>query len=133
MRNLWMAGMLIMSMAGFARADEAAIRGVILNQIEAFKADDFDTAFTFASPTIKGVFQTPERFGVMVREGYPMVWRPTEMRFLDQQMIDGKLWQNVLVRDADGEEFLLGYQMIEGADGWKINAVRVEKAAAGMV
>lgn len=133
MRLWFFVGMMILSMTGFARADEAAIKGVISSQIEAFKADDFVTAFTFASPTIQGVFRTPDRFGLMVREGYPMVWRPAEMRFLDQQVIDGELWQNVLIRDTNGEEYLLGYQMIEGDDGWKINAVRLEKAVAGMV
>ncbi|QGY00318.1 DUF4864 domain-containing protein [Roseovarius faecimaris] len=132
MRHLLYAFAMIIGLTGAVRADEAAIQGVISSQIDAFKADDFATAFTYASPTIQGVFRTPERFGLMVREGYPMVWRPAEMRFLDQQVIDGELWQNVLIRDAEGQEYLLGYQMVEGADGWKINAVRVEKAAAGM-
>ena len=54
------------------RADDAA-RQVISDQIAAFQQDDFETAFTYASPMIKGIFGTPERFGQMVREGYPMV------------------------------------------------------------
>ena len=38
----------------------------------AFKAVDFAQAFTYA-PNIKGMFGTADRFGMMVRNGYPMV------------------------------------------------------------
>ncbi|SLN53141.1 hypothetical protein PEL8287_02835 [Roseovarius litorisediminis] len=116
-----------------ARADETAIRQVISDQITAFLADDFEAAFDFASPSIRSIFRTPENFGAMVRDGYPMVWRPAEVDFLKAETIAGQLWQNVMVRDADGVLHILEYQMVEGDDGWKINAVRVRKAPAGAV
>lgn len=68
---------------GAASGREAAIRGVIGSQLDAFEADDVDRAFGFASNGIRGMFGTPERFGQMVREGYPMVWRPGEVRYLE--------------------------------------------------
>ncbi|WP_299843233.1 DUF4864 domain-containing protein [uncultured Roseovarius sp.] len=114
-----------------ARADEAAIQSVISSQIEAFQADDFASAFTYASPTIHNVFKTPENFGSMVRQGYPMVWRPAEVDFLSIDTIDGELWQNVMIRDQQGGLHILEYQMIEQEGGWKINAVRKRKAADG--
>lgn len=114
-----------------ARAGEAAIRSVISSQIEAFQADDFTTAFTFASPTIRQIFKTPENFGTMVRQGYPMVWRPAEMDFLSVETIDGLLWQNVMIRDQSGGLHILEYQMIELESGWKINAVRMRRAPDG--
>ena len=85
-----------------ARAEDpaAAIRQVISEQIEAFEADDFETAFSFASPGIREMFGTPGRFGEMVREGYPMVWRPGEVRFSDLAERDGRTVQRVLVTDA---------------------------------
>ena len=115
-----------------ARADEAAIRSVISSQIEAFQADDFARAFTFASPTIKQIFKDPDRFGVMVRQGYPMVWRPAEMNFLSLDMIDGQLWQNVMIRDQSGSLHILEYQMVPLENEWKINAVRMRKAPEGL-
>lgn len=115
-----------------AQADED-IEGVISAQIEAFLADDFETAFTFASPMIKNIFGTPERFGAMVRNGYPMVWRPRDVEFLAIERRGRELWQNVMVRDADGAMHILEYQMIPGENGWKINAVRVRKAVEGTV
>ena len=67
---------LALSLPAPARAQGADIEATIGRQLEAFRADAFDDAFTFASPMIQGLFRTPETFGEMVRNGYPMVWRP---------------------------------------------------------
>lgn len=107
---------------------DAAIRGVIRSQIEAFLADDFATAFTFASPAIRGIFQTPETFGTMVRNGYPMVWRPEAVEFGELREIAGELWQRVIVRDAEGRLHALDYQMVPGEGGWRINGVQLLQA-----
>jgi len=112
-------------------AQEADIRAVIEAQIEAFEADDFDTAFTFASPTIQRMFGTPERFGAMVKGGYPMVWRPGDLRFLALEERGGLLFQDVMVRDAEGALHILEYQMQQGDAGWKINGVNIRRATAG--
>lgn len=112
------------------QADEAAQK-VISDQISAFQQDDFATAFTYASPMIKGMFGTSERFGEMVRNGYPMVWRPSEVEFLGTRDVGGALVQDVLIRDADGVYYELEYEMIAGEDGWKINGVRVRRAGEG--
>lgn len=132
MRHILGAILISLAMAVPAKANDD-IEAVISAQIEAFLADDFETAFTFASPTIKTIFGTPERFGAMVKNGYPMVWRPSDVEFLAIERRGRDLWQNVMVRDADGALHILEYQMIPGEDGWKINAVRVRKAGEGTV
>jgi len=114
-----------------ARADSQSIRDVISSQIDAFLADDVVAAFDHASPTIQRIFGTPERFGEMVQQGYPMVWRPAEVTFLSTEERGGRLFQNVMVRDADGALHILEYEMIEGASGWKIDGVRLRAPAAG--
>ncbi len=101
------------------------LRAVIADQIEAFKAEDVGRAFAHASPMIQGMFRTPENFGSMVKNGYPMVWRPAEVRYLDAREIAGKLWQKVLLTDGSGASFLLDYNMIEVDGIWRINAVQV--------
>ena len=75
MRRLLLTAVLAMGLGQAARAEDAAgaIRQVISDQIAAFQADDFATAFTFASPGIRAIFGTPGRFGAMVRGGYPMI------------------------------------------------------------
>lgn len=104
---------------------EAGIEGTIQSQIDAFLMDDFATAFTFASPNIQGLFGSPDRFGAMVRGGYPMVWRPEDVQFLELRDLDGRLWQKVMVRDQSGRLHVLDYQMIETEAGWRINGVQL--------
>ncbi|MDJ0993095.1 MAG: DUF4864 domain-containing protein [Dinoroseobacter sp.] len=112
--------------ASVAQADDAAdIQATIGAQIEAFKADDFAEAFTYASPMIQSMFGSSERFGVMVRNGYPMVWRPAEVQYLSLEERGGSLYQKVLVRDLQGGRHVLEYQMIKNMAGWRINGVRL--------
>lgn len=123
MRAFVMAGVVLWATGAIAQ--EADIRGVIENQIIAFRADDFGSAFSFASPAIKGVFGTPERFGQMVRQGYPMVHRPDDIRFLGLEERMGRKVQRVMIRDAAGKVHFLDYEMIEAEGGWQINGVRL--------
>lgn len=106
-------------------AQEDPVQQTILNQIEAFKADDFATAFDFASPSIKSIFMSPENFGAMVKNGYPMVHRPGSVRMLEQREISGSLWQKVMITDQSGRTHVLDYQMIQTPDGWQINGVQL--------
>ena len=106
-------------------AQEEPIRNTIQSQIEALQADDFARAFTFASPTIKGMFGTPENFGMMVKQGYPMVYRPAEVQMMDLREVAGSLWQRVRITDQAGAGWFLDYMMVETAEGWQINAVQI--------
>ena len=108
-----------------AAAQESAMQQTILNQLDAFKADDFEQAFTFASPTIKGIFMTPQNFGAMVTEGYPMVHRPGAVKMLESRDVAGRLWQKVMITDQAGRTHILDYQMVETPDGWQINGVQL--------
>ena len=122
----WMIGVAIAaSMAGSAWAQGAEIEGVIGSQIEAFKADNFSQAFEFASPSIRGIFRTPENFGRMVTQGYPMVWRPAEVTYLELREENGSYWQMVQIIDAKGRVHVLDYRMLETEAGWKINGVQL--------
>jgi len=109
-------------------AQDNSARDVISDQISAFRADDLDRAYQFASPFIQDKFRSPERFGQMVREAYPMVWRPAEVTFLEAREIGGKLWQDVLLRDAGGRGWIAEYEMIEIDGALRINGVRIREA-----
>lgn len=108
-----------------AAAQEAPIQETIQNQIAAFQADDFSRAFTYASPTIKGMFGTPENFGAMVKQGYPMVYRPAAVEMQELREVAGNLWQRVRITDQAGAGWFLDYMMVETAEGWQINAVQI--------
>ncbi len=108
-----------------AAAQESAMQQTILDQLDAFRADDFDRAFTFASPTIKGIFMTPQNFGAMVTQGYPMVHRPGAVKMLDARDVAGRLWQKVMITDEGGRTHILDYQMVETPEGWQIDGVQL--------
>ena len=117
MRGLILAmAMIVSGLAAQAQehlAPNPDIEATIQSQFEAFLMGDIDTAWQFASPNIQRLFQTPENFGRMVETGYPMVWRPGQIDYLDLQSLGGLIVQRVQVIDRQGRAHILGYQMIE--------------------
>ncbi|MCZ4258538.1 DUF4864 domain-containing protein [Sulfitobacter sp. G21635-S1] len=114
----------VMSVTG-AAAQSTEIEGTINSQFEAFKADDFATAFTYATPSLQQLFQSPQNFQRMVTQGYPMVWRPAEVRYLELRERGGAMWQKVQITDAKGFTHILDYKMEETDMGWRIGAVQI--------
>jgi hypothetical protein len=112
-----------------AEPPSAPIQQTIQSQIDAMAAGDFAAAFTFASPNIKGMFGTSDRFEMMVKQGYPMVVAPREVRMLELRTVAGNLWQRVMMIDQAGAVHLLDYMMIQTPDGWQINAVQLLPSA----
>ena len=111
-----------------AAAQQDEIATVIQNQLDAFNEREVETAFTYASPMIQGMFGNPGNFGMMVERGYPMVWTNSNARFLELREVGGWLFQRVLVQDTQGVAHVLEYQMIETSDGWQINGVSIVPA-----
>ncbi|MEM1353056.1 MAG: DUF4864 domain-containing protein [Pseudomonadota bacterium] len=110
--------------AAQTQSDANGIQSTITAQMEAFKVDDFAQAFSYAAPNIKGMFGTADRFGMMVKNGYPMVHRPADVRYLELRELGGRLWQKVQVQDADGTFHYLDYGMVPTEQGWQIAAVQ---------
>lgn len=106
--------------------DRAAIVAVIESQIEAFRVDDDERAFSFASPGIRRMFGTPGRFMAMVRNGYQAVYRPRDVAFLDLVPSDRGPTQVVQLVGPDGRVVIGLYFMQAQPDGsWKINGVQL--------
>jgi hypothetical protein len=113
-----------------ASAQQTEIEGTINLQFDAFKADDFEGAFEFASPALQLLFQSPENFKRMITTGYPMVQRPAEVTYLELRESAGSLWQKVQIIDGKGYTHLLDYQMIQINEEWRIASVRMLNAPA---
>ncbi len=109
-------------------APEPGIESTIQGQIDAFLQDDFGSAFTFAAPNIRNMFRTPENFGTMVQQGYPMVWRPESVTFGDLRSISGGLYQTVILTDAAGNLHYLDYRMLMIDGQWRIAGVQILQA-----
>lgn len=122
MRPIILCTTLVLAAPQIARADSLA-QGVITDQIRAFQADDFTTAFGHASPGIQRLFGSAERFAQMVQNGYPMVWRPGEVRFLDGSGTQGRHQQDVMITDRAGRLHVLRYDMVQIDGTWRIDGV----------
>jgi Domain of unknown function (DUF4864) len=102
-------------------ADWTSIRTVISSQLDAFKRDDADSAFSFASPAIQKQFHTPREFMHMVRTGYGAVYRPGTVRFLEHFVLSGQPVQPLEIVTPDGLVVVAFYIMERQPDGsWRI-------------
>jgi hypothetical protein len=102
---------------------------VIRSQEEAFGRDDAAAAYTFAAPGIKSMFQTPDVFMSMVRNGYAPVYRHRSFEFGEAKSYDGKIYQQVHIIDADGDAWEALYTIEPQEDGtFKISGCVLKKA-----
>ena len=102
--------------------DRAAIRKLILKQLDAFQRDDETEAFSYASPSIQDRFQTPAEFMRMVRSAYEAVYRPLSTRFLEAFVLNGQVLQPLEVVAPDTSVVVAFYMMERQPDGtWRIS------------
>lgn len=108
--------------------DARAVRTVIQAQLDAFKRDDAKRAFSYASPSIRSMFDTPENFMNMVRSQYAVVYRPASVAFGEARVIDGQLTQMVVFTDTEAQRWLALYPMQRQPDGtWTIDGCIIER------
>ncbi|MDB3875401.1 DUF4864 domain-containing protein [Amylibacter sp.] len=123
MKKILAAFLIIMLSTASVSSSETEYQKVIRSQIEAFSNDDMEAAFEFASPSIKSIFGNYIRFGSMVRQGYPMVFRQKNLTFKETKSKNSVAFQNVLIEDFSGDLHLLRYRLILLKGSWKIAGV----------
>ncbi len=102
--------------------DEDSIKSVVKQQLEAFSNDDFEKAYSFASPTIKKMFSSPEVFRKMVIGGYQAVYRPQSIKMGSVEIIKGVTTLKVYLVDPNGEFVTANYLMEKQENGeWLIS------------
>jgi hypothetical protein len=103
-------------------ADQArAARALVQAQLDAFKADDAERAYSYAAPSIRAQFGDAAHFMAMVRGAYPAVYRPANIEFLPAQRAGDDLMQQVRLTDADGGYWLAIYRLERQPDKtWRI-------------
>lgn len=111
-------------------ADRTAFQGIITGQIEAFRADDGETAYGFAAPMIRRIFPNPEMFMGMVRKSYQPVYRPQSYKFGDAGFsASGRPIQRLMLVGPDGLTYEAIYTFEQQPDGtWQINGCAIVRA-----
>ena len=123
-KKVWFIALFISLLSTLVFADESEmVRITISSQIEAFKENNIAKAYTFAAPNIQAQFPTPEVFGMMVKNGYPVIWRPKSFQFTKFQDLGNKFIQRVLFQSYDGGLETYDYILEKYADRWKIAGV----------
>ncbi|HTO10467.1 MAG TPA: DUF4864 domain-containing protein [Candidatus Binatia bacterium] len=96
---------------------------VVMQQLDAFRRNDFQAAFTFASRTIHDLFDAA-RFEAMVRGGYPEIARSVRANIDGSKRGDaGELYLFLHVQGENGRAVEAVYEMVREGGGWRINGV----------
>ena len=127
-KSAWVALFYVFILKSISFADESGaamkeVQKTISSQISAFKQNDFNKAYTFAAPNIQAQFPSPEVFGLMVRNGYPVIWRPKSFKFIEFKDLGNKCIQRVLFQSYDGSLETYDYMLEKNNDVWKIAGV----------
>ncbi len=118
----WTCSVAYGEVAGPAPDPKDEIQKVIRQQVDAFRKNDFKTAYGFAHPGVKDQF-TEAEFEQMVRGGFPIMLNPGEIVFGAMQEDGAKAGAQVLLRGENKETKAYQY-LLEKVDGvWRISAV----------
>ena len=111
-------------------SDKTAFQDIINRQIEAFRADDGNTAYGFAAPMIQRIFPNPDLFMNMVRNKYQPVYRPKSYTFGAAGFsASGRPIQRVMIVGPDGLTYEAIYTFEQQPDGtWEINGCAIVRA-----
>jgi hypothetical protein len=104
-------------------ADAQAAGHVVMQQLEAFRRNDFSTAYTFASVTVRAMFDRA-RFEQMVRGGYPEIAHSASAAIEGSRRGDaGEIYLLVRVVGDNGRAIEAVYELVSENGGWRINSV----------
>jgi hypothetical protein len=104
----------------------------VLKQLEAFRGDDYETAYTFASASIQEMFDRAA-FERMVKGGYPEIARSSSAHVVESRVgPDGHVYLRLKIRGSNGNSIEAVYDVIWEGGRFRINGV-VAKPDPGLV
>ena len=106
---------------------KAEITAVIEAQLAAFRAGDFDKAYTFAASPIREMFPLTE-FQQMVKTGYPIIVTSVKAEFgicLDNGT-EASVFVHVESKDGTSKDYQYG--LVREPSGWRITGVTEPEA-----
>ena len=109
---------------GAAQDDEArAAERVVMRQLQAFRAGDYDTAYTFAATVIRQAFDRVA-FERMVRTGYPEIAHSTQAVVSKHETtVDDRRYITLRILGSNGVRIVATYELVREGTDWRISAV----------
>lgn len=115
--------LLVARVAAQPPADGTEAADPVLRQLDAFRHNDYDAAYTFASAEIRRRFDRQD-FEAMVKGGYPEIAHSARARVVSARVSpEGTVYLIVKIRGANGQHVEALYEMVLEPGGWKINGV----------
>ena len=109
--------------AGQGGDPRTAMTRTVLDQLAAFRRDDWATAYTYASSTIQARFGL-EAFRQMVTSGYAPIARSAKATVSHVEVVDsGHGVVEVRVEGANGDTVDALYELVDEQGSWRINGV----------
>ena len=103
-----------------ADLDEAG--ALVLRQIAALRSHDFAAAYAFASRELRRTFSRGE-FEWMLKRAHPEVASSTFASVVRTHESGGYVYVTVKVVGRNGQKVEALYEMVQEADGWRVNAL----------
>jgi hypothetical protein len=109
--------------AGAQTGPVEAATATVMRQLDAFRRNDFDAAYGFASDSIRALFDRPA-FEQMVRGGYPEIAGPATAVVTGADVApDGRVFLRLTIVGLNGRSVDAIYEMVLEGAGWRINGV----------
>ena len=96
---------------------------VISGQLDALTENDFQTAYTYASPSVQAQVPTTDDFAAMVKGSFPMMLAVSDVDFVDFFPTQRSILQRVKITKEDGTNYWFAHEMIVVNGAWRINGV----------
>ena len=103
--------------------EEEIVKKVISSQLKAFKEENVEKAYSFAAPNIKKQFFNAKNFGLMVKNGYPVIWKPKNYQFVKFSSNGTRSIQRVLFRSSTDALLTYDYLLEKFSNEWRIAGV----------
>jgi hypothetical protein len=132
----WLAagGLVLLALTGVGAqpADQgAAMTRTVLDQLAAFRRDDWVSAYAFASSGIQTQF-APEAFRAMVTQGYAPIARSRTATVSRVEALDSQRGLvEVRVEGENGETIDALYELVEEQGAWRVNGVLTRPVERG--
>jgi hypothetical protein len=113
------------------QAGSMEAQAIIQRQLDAFKKNDADSAFSLASPGLKETYSNPHNFMDSVRSGETPFFKRRMVEYHDFVTSGDDAAQSVVLVDDDSSVWTVVYKLSRQPDGsWLIDGVVLVKSDA---